>query len=154
MTPPTQVPVLLKITTMSMMVMVLTAMMVIIIIMIIMVIINNISIIINTMTAIIITMIIIIRATHICPAFPLPPECKAESRPLVAARPGQLCFLGGGGARFEGFVPGAGCPLGLPLATLANRLSMRGGAEAQSARRPRAPRGGDARRQRATGAKR
>ena len=35
-----------------------------------------------------------------------------------------------GGARFEGFVPGAGCPLGLPLAILATRFSMCGGDEA------------------------
>ena len=127
MTPSTQVPVLLKITTMLMMVVVIMTM-TLNIITITMVLISAIIII------IIVVMIIIIRATRMRPAPPPRPplECKAESRPLVAARHGQLCFLGvvGGGARFEGFVPGAGCPLGLPLAILATRFSMCGGDEA------------------------
>ena len=123
MTPSTQVPVLLKITTMLMMVVVIMTM-TLNIITITMVLISAIIII------IIVVMIIIIRATRMRPA-PPPLECKAESRPLVAARHGQLCFLGvEGGGRFEGFVPGAGCPLGLPLAILATRFSMCGGDEA------------------------
>ena len=95
MTPSTQVPVLLKITTMLMMVVVIMTM-TLNIITITMVLISAIIII------IIVVMIIIIRATRVRPApHPRAPplECKAESRPLVAARHGQLCFLGVVGGR-------------------------------------------------------
>ena len=94
MTPSTQVPVLLKITTMLMMVVVIMTM-TLNIITITMVLISAIIII------IIVVMIIIIRATRMRPAPPPRPplECKAESRPLVAARHGQLCFLGVVGGR-------------------------------------------------------
>ena len=127
MTPSTQVPVLLKITTMLMMVVVIMTM-TLNIITITMVLISAIIII------IIVVMIIIIRATRMRPAPPPPPPPwnaklnPGPSSPLVTVSFASWGWWGG--ARFEGFVPGAGCPLGLPLAILATRFSMCGGDEA------------------------
>ena len=125
MTPSTQVPVLLKITTMLMMVVVIMTM-TLNIITITMVLISAIIII------IIVVMIIIIRATRMRPA-PPPPPWNAKLNPGPSSPLVTVSFASWGwwgGARFEGFVPGAGCPLGLPLAILATRFSMCGGDEA------------------------
>ena len=127
MTPSTQVPVLLKITTMLMMVVVIMTM-TLNIITITMVLISAIIII------IIVVMIIIIRATRMRPAPPpRAPPWNAKLNPGPSSPLVTVSFASWGwrgGARFEGFVPGAGCPLGLPLAILATRFSMCGGDEA------------------------
>ena len=126
MTPSTQVPVLLKITTMLMMVVVIMTM-TLNIITIAMVLISAIIII------IIVVMIIIIRATRMRPAPPPRPPWNAKLNPGPSSPLVTVSFASWGwwgGARFEGFVPGAGCPLGLPLAILATRFSMCGGDEA------------------------
>ena len=128
MTPSTQVPVLLKITTMLMMVVVIMTM-TLNIITVTMVLISAIIII------IIVVMIIIIRATRMRPAppAPRPPPWNAKLNPGPSSPLVTVSFASWGwwgGARFEGFVPGAGCPLGLPLAILATRFSMCGGDEA------------------------
>ena len=126
MTPSTQVPVLLKITTMLMMVVVIMTM-TLNIITVTMVLISAIIII------IIVVMIIIIRATRMRPAPPPRPPWNAKLNPGPSSPLVTVSFASWGwwgGARFEGFVPGAGCPLGLPLAILATRFSMCGGDEA------------------------
>ena len=126
MTPSTQVPVLLKITTMLMMVVVIMTM-TLNIITITMVLISAIII------TIIVVMIIIIRATRMRPAAPPNPPWNAKLNPGPSSPLVTVSFASWGwwgGARFEGFVPGAGCPLGLPLAILATRFSMCGGDEA------------------------
>ena len=106
--------VLLKITTMLMMVVVIMTM-TLNIITITMVLISAIIII------IIVVMIIIIRATRMRPAPPRAPPRNAKLNPGPSSPLVTVSFASWGwwgGARFEGFAPGAGCPLGLPLAIL------------------------------------